>query len=110
VQTQNDLTTETNLDTANVYPYAAGMGGVSVQSAAGFQGAHVFLHLSGISGLVAGWAAGKIMKGSGYGLVMDLALGVIGSIIGTWIMHVLGFYSTGGLVPNILVAILELSW
>ena len=66
---------------------------------------YFFIYLA-LVGLVAGWAAGKIMKGSGYGLVMDLALGVIGSIIGTWIMHVLGFYSTGGLVPNILVAIL----
>ena len=65
----------------------------------------LFLYLA-LVGLVAGWATGKIMKGSGYGLVMDLVLGVIGSIVGTWIMRVLGFYSTGGLVPSILVAIL----
>jgi uncharacterized membrane protein YeaQ/YmgE (transglycosylase-associated protein family) len=65
----------------------------------------LFIYLAGI-GLVAGWAAGKIMKGSGYGLVMDLALGIIGAIVGGWIMRVLGFYTTGGLVPNILVAIL----
>jgi uncharacterized membrane protein YeaQ/YmgE (transglycosylase-associated protein family) len=37
---------------------------------------------------------------------MDLALGIIGAIVGGWIMRVLGFYTTGGLVPNILVAIL----
>ncbi len=65
----------------------------------------LFIYLAGI-GLVAGWAAGKIMKGSGYGLVMDLVLGIIGAIVGGWIMRVLGFYTTGGLVPNILVAIL----
>lgn len=65
----------------------------------------IFIYLA-LVGLVAGWAAGKIMKGSGYGLAMDLILGVIGSIVGTWIMRLLGFYSTGGLVPAILVAIL----
>jgi uncharacterized membrane protein YeaQ/YmgE (transglycosylase-associated protein family) len=57
-------------------------------------------------GLVAGWAAGKIMKGSGYGVVMDLALGVIGSMVGHWIMRMLGFYTPARLIPQILVAIL----
>jgi uncharacterized membrane protein YeaQ/YmgE (transglycosylase-associated protein family) len=57
-------------------------------------------------GLVAGWAAGKIMKGSSYGVLMDIVLGVIGAIVGGWIMRLLGFYTTGGLIPNILVAIL----
>jgi len=57
-------------------------------------------------GLVAGWATGKIMKGSGYGVLMDIVLGIVGSIVGGWIMRLLGFYTTGGLVPNILVAIL----
>ena len=57
-------------------------------------------------GLVAGWAAGKIMKGSGYGVMGDIFLGIVGSLIGHFIMRMLGFYSTGGLIPNILVAIL----
>jgi uncharacterized membrane protein YeaQ/YmgE (transglycosylase-associated protein family) len=57
-------------------------------------------------GLVAGWATGKIMKGSGYGVLMDIVLGIVGAIVGGWIMRLLGFYTTGGLVPNILVAIL----
>jgi uncharacterized membrane protein YeaQ/YmgE (transglycosylase-associated protein family) len=57
-------------------------------------------------GLVAGWAVGKIMKGSGYGLVMDLALGVIGSLVGNWIMRMLGLVTPSNLVPQIVVAIL----
>jgi uncharacterized membrane protein YeaQ/YmgE (transglycosylase-associated protein family) len=57
-------------------------------------------------GLVAGWAAGKIMKGSGYGLVMDLALGVIGSLVGNWIMRMLGLITPSNLVAQIVVAIL----
>jgi uncharacterized membrane protein YeaQ/YmgE (transglycosylase-associated protein family) len=59
-----------------------------------------------IVGLIAGWATGKIMKGSGYGPLMDIVLGIVGGIIGGWIMRVLGFYTTGGLIPSILVAIL----
>jgi len=57
-------------------------------------------------GLIAGWATGKIMKGSGYGVLMDIVLGIVGGIIGGWIMSFLGFYSSGGLIPSILVAIL----
>ncbi len=57
-------------------------------------------------GLIAGWATGKIMKGSGYGPLMDIALGIIGSVIGGWIMNLLGFYTSGGLISSILVAIL----
>lgn len=59
-----------------------------------------------IVGLIAGWATGKIMKGSGYGPLMDIALGIVGGIVGGWIMSMLGFYTSGGLIPSILVAIL----
>jgi uncharacterized membrane protein YeaQ/YmgE (transglycosylase-associated protein family) len=57
-------------------------------------------------GLIAGWAAGKIMKGSGYGVLMDIVLGVLGAVVGSWILRLLGFYTSGGLIANILVAIL----
>jgi uncharacterized membrane protein YeaQ/YmgE (transglycosylase-associated protein family) len=56
-------------------------------------------------GLIAGWAAGRIMKGSGYGPLMDIVLGILGGVIGGWILRLLGFYTTGGLLPSILVAI-----
>lgn len=58
-----------------------------------------------IVGLIAGWATGKIMKGSGYGPVTDILLGIAGAIIGSRILGLMGIYSSGGLVPNILVAI-----
>jgi len=64
-----------------------------------------FLYLI-IVGLIAGWAAGKIMKGSGYGLLMDILLGVAGAVVGGWVLRLMGFYSSGGLIPSILVAIL----
>jgi len=57
-------------------------------------------------GLIAGWATGKIMKGSGYGLLMDILIGISGGVIGGWILHLFGFYDSGGLIPSILVAVL----
>lgn len=58
-----------------------------------------------IVGLIAGWATGKIMKGSGYGVLVDILLGIVGGIVGGWIMSLLGFSTSGGLIPGILVAI-----
>ena len=56
-------------------------------------------------GLVAGWATGKIMKGSGYGVLTDILLGIAGAIIGSRLLALFGIYSSGGIVPNILIAI-----
>jgi len=58
-----------------------------------------------VVGLIAGWAAGKIMKGGGYGTVMDIVLGIIGAVVGGWVMSVVGI-NAGGFVGTILVAIL----
>jgi uncharacterized membrane protein YeaQ/YmgE (transglycosylase-associated protein family) len=48
-----------------------------------------------IIGLVAGWLAGMLMRGSGYGLVMDLLLGLIGAVVGRWIFSALGIVAFG---------------
>ena len=54
-------------------------------------------------GLIAGWLAGKIMKGSGYGVIGDLVLGVIGAMIGGHVFGWFGIYA-GGLIGSIIVA------
>jgi uncharacterized membrane protein YeaQ/YmgE (transglycosylase-associated protein family) len=58
-----------------------------------------------VVGLIAGWATGKIMKGSGYGVLTDILLGIAGAIIGSRVLGLLGVYTGGGLIPTILVAI-----
>jgi uncharacterized membrane protein YeaQ/YmgE (transglycosylase-associated protein family) len=58
-----------------------------------------------IVGLIAGWATGKIMQGSGYGTLMDIVIGIIGALVGGWIMRHLGFSGQGGLIYTVLVAI-----
>ena len=57
-----------------------------------------------IVGLIAGWAAGKIMKGGGYGAVMDIVLGILGAIVGGWLFALLGIYAFG-FIGSIVVAI-----
>lgn len=57
-------------------------------------------------GLIAGWATGKIMKGSGFGALGDIVIGIIGAVIGGWIVGLLGFSGQGGTIYTILVAIL----
>ena len=58
-----------------------------------------------IIGLVAGWLAGQIMNGSGYGLVGDLVLGLVGAIVGGWLF---GLVAPGaepsGFLGSIVVA------
>jgi uncharacterized membrane protein YeaQ/YmgE (transglycosylase-associated protein family) len=42
-----------------------------------------------VIGVLAGWIAGQLMKGGGYGLIADLILGLIGSIVGGWLSSLL---------------------
>ena len=41
-------------------------------------------------GLVAGWLAGQLVKGAGFGLIADVAIGIVGAFIGTWLLPQLG--------------------
>jgi uncharacterized membrane protein YeaQ/YmgE (transglycosylase-associated protein family) len=63
-----------------------------------------------VVGLVAGWLAGRIMKGRGFGLVGDLVVGVIGAFIGGWLFRQLGIPAAGtlGLLVVALVGALVL--
>ena len=57
-----------------------------------------------VVGLLAGWLAGIVMKGGGYGLVGDLVLGLVGSVVGGGIFWALGVSTGGGLFPTVYVA------
>ena len=57
-----------------------------------------------VVGLLAGWLAGFVMKGGGYGLIGDMVLGLVGSVGGGLIFGALGVSAGGGLVPTVFVA------
>jgi uncharacterized membrane protein YeaQ/YmgE (transglycosylase-associated protein family) len=56
-----------------------------------------------IIGLIAGWLAGKVMKGRGYGVLMDIALGIVGGMIGRFVFGVLGL-SSWNLIGSIIMS------
>jgi len=56
-------------------------------------------------GLVAGWLAGKLSRGRGYGCITDIILGLIGSFIGGWVFTKLGIFG-GGFIFSLAAATL----
>ena len=55
-------------------------------------------------GVVAGWLAGTLVKGGGFGLIGDLVVGVIGALIGGFLFSTFGVSMGGGLIGSIVVA------
>ena len=55
-------------------------------------------------GLIAGWLAGQIVRGTGFGVVGDLVVGIIGAFIGDWLLPRLGLHLGVGIVAAIVDA------
>jgi uncharacterized membrane protein YeaQ/YmgE (transglycosylase-associated protein family) len=55
-------------------------------------------------GLIAGWLAGQIVRGTGYGLVNDLVIGVVGAFIGGWLLPQLNIHLGAGIIAAIVNA------
>ena len=59
-----------------------------------------------VVGLIAGWLAGLVMKGGGYGVLVDIILGILGGLLGGWLFGRLGIWPGGGILGSIVVAFL----
>jgi len=57
-----------------------------------------------IVGAIAGWLAGMVVKGGGYGLVGDIIVGIIGALIAGWLLPQLGIIIGGGIIAAIINA------
>lgn len=57
-------------------------------------------------GLIAGYITGKLMKGSGFGPVMDIVVGIVGALVGGFLMVHLGYAGSGGFLYTAFVAVL----
>ncbi len=57
-------------------------------------------------GLIAGYITGKLMKGSGFGPIMDIVVGIIGALFGGFLMVHLGYRGSGGFLYTVVVAVL----
>ena len=58
----------------------------------------------GIGGL-AGWLAGLVLKGSGYGRAGDIIIGIVGGFIGGWLAEILGLEVGNDMVPSLITAV-----
>jgi uncharacterized membrane protein YeaQ/YmgE (transglycosylase-associated protein family) len=69
------------------------------------------MHMSGESllvilvvGLIAGWLAGQIVQGTGFGIVGDLLIGIAGAFIGSWLLPQFGLHLGSGIISAIINA------
>jgi len=54
-------------------------------------------------GAIAGWLAGQLMQGFGFGLLGNIVVGIIGAVIGGWLFNALGI-AAGGIIGSIIMA------
>jgi len=59
-----------------------------------------------IVGAVAGWLAGVIVKGHGFGLVGNIIVGIVGAFLAGWLLPMLGIAIGGGIVAAIINALI----
>jgi len=59
-----------------------------------------------IIGAIAGWLAGVLVKGGGFGLIVDIIVGIVGAFIGGWLAGLLGISIGGGMISSIITAII----
>ena len=57
-----------------------------------------------IVGGVAGWLAGMVVKGGGYGLIGDIIVGIVGGLIAGWLLPQIGIVIGGGIIAAIINA------
>ena len=58
------------------------------------------------TGAIAGWLAGQIVRGAGFGLIADICVGIVGALIGSWMLPKLGIQLGAGIVASIIAATL----
>ncbi len=59
-----------------------------------------------VIGAIAGWIAGLLIKGYGFGLVGNIIVGIVGAVIAGWLLPRIGIYLAGGIVAAIINAVI----
>ncbi|NER13200.1 GlsB/YeaQ/YmgE family stress response membrane protein [Leptobacterium flavescens] len=57
-------------------------------------------------GAAAGWLAGKIMKGGGFGTLLNIILGIVGGLVGNWLFGILGVHIADGVVGDLITGVI----
>jgi uncharacterized membrane protein YeaQ/YmgE (transglycosylase-associated protein family) len=59
-----------------------------------------------VIGAVAGWLAGVLVSGGGFGLIVDIIVGIVGAFIGGWLSGLLHISLGGGLIGSLITAVI----
>ena len=59
-----------------------------------------------VIGAIAGWLAGKIVRGAGFGLLGNIVLGIIGAVVAGWLLPAIGISLGGGIIGAIIAALI----
>lgn len=57
-------------------------------------------------GAVAGWLAGNIMRGGGFGLLVNIILGIIGAFVGNWLFGAMGVSISDGVIGDLITGLI----
>jgi uncharacterized membrane protein YeaQ/YmgE (transglycosylase-associated protein family) len=57
-------------------------------------------------GALAGWLAGKIMKGGGFGALLNIILGIVGGAVGNWLFGTLGIHVSSGILGDLITGVI----
>lgn len=55
-----------------------------------------------IIGAIAGWLAGNLMKGGGFGLLWNIIIGIVGGLVGNWLLGQLGVHIGEGIISDVI--------
>ncbi len=59
-----------------------------------------------VIGAIAGWLAGLLMKGYGFGVIGNIVVGIVGAVVAGWLLPLIGFVLVGGIVAEIINAVI----
>lgn len=59
-----------------------------------------------IIGAVAGWIAGSLVRGGGFGILGDIVVGIVGALLGGWLSGLLGISIGSGLIASLITAVI----
>ncbi|TAM12674.1 MAG: GlsB/YeaQ/YmgE family stress response membrane protein [Rhodanobacter sp.] len=59
-----------------------------------------------VVGAIAGWLAGVLVKGGGFGLLADIGVGIVGAFIGGWLFGLLGIHLGNGWIGSLVTAVI----
>jgi uncharacterized membrane protein YeaQ/YmgE (transglycosylase-associated protein family) len=59
-----------------------------------------------VIGAIAGWLAGHLIRGGGYGLIGDIVVGIVGSVIAGYLLPIIGIHLGAGFVRSVINALI----